>query len=99
MQSTKQILRVWLRVQALLLCLTLAAVGAVIAAERTQYLAEGTAAAVQSVSPLETAARRVPDMPDGHTLLRAAAALPAPLGGIAAVICSIQNILEYANLT
>lgn len=92
--STRIALRWFFRLEIVCLCLTLAGVGSVVAAERTAYTAQGTPAAVQTDTPVRSVLSRLPDKPARAALASYAPLLPAPYGNIAAVLLSIRNIVQ-----
>lgn len=92
--TTRKILRAWFLTQIVVLCLTLGTVGVLLAKERTEYVSGGTAA-VQTVLPVRETLSHMPDMPDRETLRRFSTLLPIPLGNIAAILYSAENIAQY----
>ncbi len=96
--STKAALRLFFRAQIICLCLTLAGVGACVAAERTAYTAQGAPAAVQSDTAVRSVVSRLPDKPALASLAEFAPLLPAPAGNLAAVYYSVQKIIKTDGL-
>ena len=104
MTHTRKILRVFLCIQIILLTLTLAAFGAVLAAERTRYVAQGAPAASQREAPLPipekwTRAAVLPDKQTVRRMLSYAAALPAPFGCAAALVCAAWDVIEKTDFS
>ena len=94
--SARRILRAYIRLQAVLLCLTLAALGAVVAAERTQYYAEGAPAAVRNELPLPPRPMTAPRIPPVREWREYLCLLPAPAGNVCGVILSIEELFREA---
>ena len=93
-KSTKLALRWFFRLEIICLCLTLAGVGSLIAADRTVYTAQGAPAAVQTDKPVRSLVSRLPDKSRIASLAAYAPLLPAPVGNLAAVLLSFRNILK-----
>ncbi len=91
-RSTRIALRWFFRLEIVCLCLTLAGVCTVIAAERTAYTALGMSAAVRTDSPVQTVMSRLPDKHTLSALASYAPLLPAPAGNLAGIWFSIRNI-------
>ena len=94
----RKLLRVWVWLQIAVLLLTMCALCADIAAERTRFTMEGAPAAALRSSPLPFAdalreTGRLPDMPPADTILRYAAALPAPTGCLVAAMRALWQAL------
>lgn len=95
-KSVKTTLRWFFRLQIVCLCVTLAAIGVCVAAERTAYTAQGAPAAVQTDTPADPVVSHLPDKSTLASLTEYAPLLPAPFGNLAAVFLSIQNIPKNA---
>ena len=91
--TTRRVLRVWFRVQIVLLCAALLTAGAGIAAERTEITARGIPASAQSDTPVSSAPR-TPDKLSDSDLWEYAALLPAPVGNAVSLYYSIRQIRE-----
>ena len=93
-KSTGIALRWFFRLEIVCLCLTLAGVGSVIAAERTAYTAQGAPAAVQTDTPVRSVVSHLPDKQDLALFSEYAPLLPAPFGNLCAVFLSLRNITK-----
>ena len=98
MSQTQKLLKIYIRIQSVLLCLVLGAFGACLAAQRTQYIAQGAPVSAQQEQALpQTVTQLVDRLPDKsrlHDLLPYLAALPAPAGCLAGTFFSLQEIWE-----
>ena len=92
--SSRRILRWYLRLQCALLCLTLAAMGAVVAAERTHYLSTGTPVAVQRELPLPRGSLRLPQLPPWNEWREYLCLLPAPVGNLFGTVFSAEELFR-----
>ena len=90
--SARTAVRWFFRLEIVCLCLTLAGIGAGIAAERTAYTARGVPAAVQTDTRVRSVVSRLPDKQRLASLAEYAPLLPAPVGNLAAVLLSFQKI-------
>ena len=97
MTQTQKYLRVYIRIQAALLCLILGTFGACLAAQRTRYIADGAPVSAHREQALPDAvslfADRLPDKSVFRQAVPYLAALPAPLGCAAGALFSA---LEFA---
>lgn len=96
--SARRILRWYLRLMCALLCLTLAALGAVAAAERSHELSSGTPAAAQRELPLPIETIRLPSLPPLRTWREYLPLLPAPAGNLIGTVFAAEELFEqYLN--
>lgn len=92
--SARRILRWYLRLQSALLCLTLAALGAVAAAERSHELSVGAPVAIQRELPLPVEDIRLPSLPPLQTWREYLCLLPAPAGNLIGTVFSVEELLK-----
>lgn len=98
MTRTQTYLRIYIRLQAVLLCLILGAFGACLAAQRTRFIADGApeepGQAYALPQAVETLSQRLPDKPDKQAIAPYLAALPAPYGCMVAIAYSVWEIVQ-----
>lgn len=90
----RKFLRTYFMIQTVCLCLTLLAAGTVIAKQRTDYMASGVQAAVQTDTPVrQTVAAFAQRFPRSQWTDKLCL-LPYPVGNIIAIISLIKNIVS-----
>ncbi len=92
--SSRRILRGYIRVQCILLCLILGALGVIVVRERTGYLSSGTRVAAQWDLPVSPRTLSLPELRNAAEWRAYLSLLPAPVGNTFGTLFSIEELLQ-----